>query len=381
MGSVLTGSTGAADTIVFGGRDASGNYLNEIWLLRAYNGTINQSNQKWSGYGSGQLQSGVHADGTGVTVQYMTSCAKPIGSSPTAGTSPTGSGSSSPTSPNSPSNTGSSGPSGPTTITRFDTSAIHKSLAPVSAALVLPAVVFYRLSQPSVSSPQYTNAKIGFFYLTSLTALVAFALGVGGLATAFSSLQYTTSVVKRSGIPHLTTPHGQAGIALFAGLYGLVPALIAASTLIRWRDRKERLPSKRQRTTSNEFAEKLGLRSSSPFTREVSSPDPQTSERVRSGESLHPWPTGHIPAARRSSESAADDRSSPSTRSFEVTNRPTRARHASAHSLAMFAEPRPSVAPRNLSDMSWMERRRSVNTAVSVLVCAYLYMSASYSSL
>jgi hypothetical protein len=354
------GSATAADTLVFGGRDANGNYLSEVWILRAYNGTISQSNQTWSGYGSGQLQTGPNANGEGVTVEYMTACASQIAPTPTVGSSSVPG---SPTSTNPPSSTGSGGS---TTVTRFNTSTIHKSLSPVSAALIFPAIVFYRLSQPSIASPQTTNAKIGFFYLTTLTALVAFALGVGGLVTAFTSLRYTTSVVKRSALSHLTTPHGRAGIALFVGLYGLVPLLMAVSILCRWKENDKFLLSKRQRTTSNEFAEKLGLRSGSPFSPDHVLADPPMSERARSGDSLSPWPAGHTPAARVSSESAADDRSSPSARSFEVTNRPTRARHASGHSLATFADPRPSMVPRNLSDMSWMERRRSVNMAVSV---------------
>lgn len=362
LGKTILGSAAATDTLVFGGRDSSGNYLNDVWILRAYNGSVSGSSQSWSGFGSGQLQGGPNANGEGVKIQYMTSCAQPV-----AATS--GSGSSNSPSPTSSTNPPPTSGSGPTqSISRFDTSVVHKSLAPVSAALVLPAIVFYRLSQPSAASAHSTNSKIGFFYLTALTALVAFALGIGGLATAFTSLQYTTSVVKRSAVSHLATPHGRAGIALFVGLYGLVPVLIGVSILSKWKDNDAALAAKRQRTTSNEFAEKVGLRSGSPFTAltspEILSPESRPVERVRSGDSLNPWPVGQIPAARRSSESAADDRSSPSTRSFEVTNRPQRARHASAHSLAAFADPRPSISPRNLSDMSWLERRRSLTTVV-----------------
>ncbi|KAI6164850.1 hypothetical protein EDD17DRAFT_1558345 [Pisolithus thermaeus] len=53
-----------SDTIVFGGEDENGNYLNEIWILRAYNGTITSSNAFLG-----------CANGAGVTVQYMTQCA------------------------------------------------------------------------------------------------------------------------------------------------------------------------------------------------------------------------------------------------------------------------------------------------------------------
>lgn len=358
-------SVNAFDTVVFGGRDATGGYLNELWILRAYNASISQSNQHWSGYGSGSLQSGTSADGQGVTIQYMTKCATQL-------TQTTGSGSSSslsPTASGSPSATNSPGTSLATS--RFDTSTIHKSLAPVSAALILPATVFYRLSQPSLASTQVTNSRIGFFYLTVLTTLVTFALGIGGLATAFTSLQYTTSVVKRSTIPHLSTSHGRAGIALFVGLYGLVPALIAVSIFLKRREDNAALAAKRQRTMSNDMAEKVGLRSGSPFTPDTLPREAQAPDRVRSGENMHPWPLGHMPGTRRSSESAADDRSSPSTKSFEVTNRPQRARHASAHSLAAFSDPRSSTSPRNMSDLTWFDRRRSNNTVVRVCLTPF----------
>lgn len=359
LGQAATGTESATDTIVFGGRDANGNYLNEVWLLRAYNGSVSSSNNKWSGYGNGQLQGGPSANGQGVSVKFLQQCASPVSQSPGAGSS----GGHSPTSTGnhpSPTGTGST-----VAVTRFDTSTVHKSLAPVSAALILPAIVFYRLSQPSVASAHSTNARIGFFYLTALTALVAFALGVVGLATAFTSLRYTTSIVKRSSVPHLTTSHGRAGIALFVGMYGLVPVLIAASFLLKWRQNDAALAAKRQRTTSNDLAEKMGLRSGSPFTPDTLPAEPHAPERVSSGDRLSPWPFGHIAPARRSSEDGtADDHSSPSTKSFEVTNRGQhRARHASAHSLAAFSDPRPAPnSPRNLSDLSWMERRRSVNT-------------------
>lgn len=355
----ISASIAATDTIVFGGRDAKGNYLDELWVLRAYNGSVTSSGQHWSGFGNGDLEGGPTASGQGVNITYLTSCATQ-NNAQGSGTS-SGSSSSSPTSSGSPSAT--SGPASPATVNRFDTSTIHKSLAPVSVALILPAIVFYRLSQPSLASTQATNARIGFFYLTALTALVAFALGIGGLATAFTSIQYTTSIVKRSGVPHLTTPHGRAGIALFVGLYGLIPALIAASFLLRRRDDDAALAAKRQRTTSNDMAEKVGLRSGSPFTPDSLPLEPQSPERARSGDNLNPWPSGHVPGTRRSSESGIDDRSSPSTKSFEVTNRPQRARHASAHSLAAFSDPRTSAPPRNMSDLMSFDRQRSPNVS------------------
>ena len=68
---MISGALDASDTIVFGGRDKDGNYLNDVWLLRATNATITTSNQTdWgTAYGDGVLQSGKFQNGRGVTVQ------------------------------------------------------------------------------------------------------------------------------------------------------------------------------------------------------------------------------------------------------------------------------------------------------------------------
>ncbi|KIP07035.1 hypothetical protein PHLGIDRAFT_71712, partial [Phlebiopsis gigantea 11061_1 CR5-6] len=132
----ISGSIAATDTVVYGGRDANGTYLNELWVLRAYNGSVTSSGQHWSGFGNGKLEGGPNASGQGVNITYLTSCATQVaqGSGTTSGS---GSSSSSPTSTGSPSAT--SGPTPSATFNRFDTSTIHKSLAPVSVALILPA--------------------------------------------------------------------------------------------------------------------------------------------------------------------------------------------------------------------------------------------------
>lgn len=353
---VGTSRPAAADTVVFGGKDAAGNYLSDLWILRAYNGTVTSSNQRWSGYGNGQLSGGQNADGTGVTVQYLSRCAVQIGSSTPTETSSSVSPTSS--SPSLPTSSGDPGDGQSSTSHPYDTSVVHKSLAPISAALIFPAVVFYRLSQPPVASPGLEYPWIGFFYLAGATGLVAFALGIGGIATAFSSLRFTaSSLAKRSMPSHLETAHGQAGIALFVGLYGVVPVLMIAALCIRWSNSDSPLPTRRRRANSNDIHEKMELYHS----RTVESPTPEPPLNT-----LSPYTAGPLPATRASSESAMDDRSSPSTRSFEVVNRPTRIRRASAHSLAAFADPRPSISPRNLSDMSWLQRRRSLTTVVRV---------------
>ncbi|KAG6900977.1 hypothetical protein C0993_004415 [Termitomyces sp. T159_Od127] len=60
----LVGSsrTISSDTLIFGGQDSSGNFLSEIWLLRAYNGLLSQSQNS---FGDGHLQTGINANGAG----------------------------------------------------------------------------------------------------------------------------------------------------------------------------------------------------------------------------------------------------------------------------------------------------------------------------
>lgn len=361
-----------SDTIVFGGKDALGNYLNEIWVLRAYNGTITQSNQHWTGFGDGQLRGGVDADGEGVTVEYMTQCAS-------AKDQPSGSGSSpSSTSSNTPGPSSTDQPS----TNLYDASVVHKILAPVSVALVLPAVFIYRLSTPSVVSPRLLERRMALFYLSVVVVVAAFGVGIGGLANAFTSISYTGSLIKRSGSLNLVTAHGRAGLALFAGLYVLVPVILIISACAKPRGQAPSEPSPigRPRANSTETAEKLGL-----YTNRVGSPQPTTNgtledqapslppesrQPTRSWNSLSPWPLSRG-NGRRSSESGLDAQSSPSTvRSFEVTNRPARARHASANSLAALSDPRVTQQQRNLNDMGWMDRRRSITT----VVCSNLWL-------
>lgn len=346
-----------------------------MWILRAYNGIVSQSGQHWDGFGDGKLTTGTNATGAGVTVQYMTRCAVALASSPT---SSTGSGSTGST--QSPTSTGGQpGPSqtqgspAPTVTNLYDTSTTHKVLAPVSVALVFPALVLYRLALPSISSAGQAR-PIAFFYLFGLVALAAEALGIAGLATAFTSLTYTASaIVKRSTPQSLTTAHGRAGLALFIGMYGIVPLLIIAVLFKNRSDNDESNGHGRVRRTSNDIAEKLGLyhhRGASPVSPPPDKADPpaskpQSGTRVRSWGSatLSRFSLGH---GRRSSESVVDQESSPSTHSFEVTNRPGRPRRASANSLAAISDPRPSLSPHNLSDMSWLARRRSPGAMVSI---------------
>lgn len=364
----LVGSTRtiASDTIVFGGQDASNNYLNEIWLLRAYNDALTSSNQKWTGYGNGQLQSGVNANGAGVSVQYMIQCASAIGS-PSSSTSPTS------TSPPSVS----SSPVSSSQMLRVPIT--HTALAPLSVALLLPAVIFVRLASPS--SPSSGGHK-ALLIMSASVAVVAYALGLTGLVTSFTSISSTSVVQKRSssGLT-LKTGHGQAGLALFVALYGLIPVLFLL--------RKGRILH-----LSSFFTNKhpSGDRSQSPSNSigMVEKPSSMDTDAVNAASSSfghsHPvttpqtpqrrsWP-GHLlwPGSRTrerteslgtvgtesSSNSIAPDTSTAPTqpsRGFEVVNRPQRVRKPSTNASHYS---RRSA----LRDVDWLERRRSLNAVV-----------------
>lgn len=346
-----------SDIIVFGGEDESGIYLADVWILRAYNTTP-----------SGPLVGGVNANGAGVVNTMMQKCATRLGGATSSG-SPT-------PSPTGPSDANPSSPVSNVPEQIFDTSVVHKALAPISVAMLLPAIVAFRLSTPSSVAPASFDHRMGLYYLSLVISLAAFGVGIGGLASAFTSITSTTTMLAKrsSSAMNLTTTHSKAGLALFAGMFGIVPILLIASA---WsmRDSDGSTIRGRYRANSGELVEKAGL-----YPGRIGSPQPTTNgmsdeltpeeprQRARSWNTLSPWPANR--SARRSSESGLDAVSSPSTvRSFEVTNRPTRARHASAHSLAAFADTRPSHATRNLSDMSWLERRRSLNTVVSLTAC------------
>ena len=79
----------ASDTIIFGGRDAEGNYLSDVWILRAYSASLTKTNATYSGFSVFQ-QTGVRLKGQGFTVQYLSQFATSVGT-PTSVSSASGS--------------------------------------------------------------------------------------------------------------------------------------------------------------------------------------------------------------------------------------------------------------------------------------------------
>jgi hypothetical protein len=337
-----------------------------MWVLRAYSGSVTQSGQHWSGFGNGQLQTGVNANGAGVSVQYITTCATALVSSPMS--SQTGPAHGSPTSSN---------PSSSTTLPMtdlshpFDTSVTHKSLAPISLALLFPTVILYRLSLPPTSGPPF-QLSFALRWASVLTFIVAYGAGLTGLVSSFTSITASTSgTFTTSSSKVLKTTHGQAGLALFIALYVLLPLLFAAY-LIRSRvfasprEIVGKIRAERSRADSSDTAEKLNSYRTAPDSIQqgtVRTPPPASAGYTPSRKNFGLWPR---PRDGRTSSESASESESPPPRTFEVVNRPARTRHPSAGGTPSFYEHayRSSNTPRNLSDLSWLERRRSVNAVV-----------------
>ncbi|KAJ7047383.1 hypothetical protein C8F04DRAFT_1058616 [Mycena alexandri] len=354
--------TTSSDIIVFGGRDVAGNYLSEMWLLRTYNALVTPAAPKWTGFGNGQLQTGINANGAGVENQFITSCAAALTpSQSSSATSSTSKPTSKPTSP--PSTGGGEGgeSNNSTSASSLNTSLLHKLFAPLSVALLLPSSLLFRLTSPSFNSSPDRALPRQWYYVSGFLALTSFTLGIAGIATSFTTISSSDATTRP---PTLSTVHGRAGLALFICLYGLIPlvALVHAS-------RSKHAPfdetdDSRKRADSD-VTEKDQLPSS------THSPSPAPSTRRRT----HSWGPSSWRKAREdslsidsgSAETGDPVSTTPSPRGFEVLNRPARTRRASGSRLPVPATHMPQqLASHSLSDLDWLNRRRSL-TAVGEL--------------
>ena len=365
----------ASDTIVFGGRDAEGSYLNEIWLLRAYNGTITQSGVHWTGFGDGQLTTGVSASGSGVSVQYQSQCAqqlKPTSTSSTSSTAVT-------------TGTKSSGQTGtplPSNMVTFDVSTGHKILSPVSLALALAATIVFRLFSPAAGHSSDAARHPGLLYLAAPASVVAYGVGVAAFAISLTSTtRFSSGLQRRAGTSSntfLKTAHGRAGLALFVGLYGIVPMLALSLWLTRRFTRA--LPEsqadddangKTSQDTGPLTGEKDLPTAARPVSPAQSAPEVHSAESstsVRDRRQRTQSVPGLFPGWTRDRKSSENLEPSPATSSkgFEVVNRPRRASGGTTLYPPRDFTHRPRTELiRSLGDISWLERRRSVGVVVS----------------
>lgn len=341
-----------SDTIVFGGQDESGEYLREVWILRAYNGSISSSDGSW-GAPAGALATGINANGANVTIQYMTRCAVQL------------------MSPNSTSPSSPSASSNLRSYQSYDVSVSHKLLAPISVAIFLPAILLLRLALPPVQTNGPKNRNIALFYLSAVVALAAYGAGVGGLISSFTSISSTVVTVKRStSRTNLQTAHGIAGLALFVALYVMLPFLYLLSPCCSRsqppKEDTEHPAAITSRANSTDTAEKLAAYSAAQHSQYP----PPHSPRTR----LYSWGGSSFWLSRRSREGRASTdsesmHSSGPQRAFEVVNRPARIHRSSTNGLAYpnaDVYQRVPVVPRSLGDMDWLDRRRSPNAVVSL---------------
>ena len=360
--------------------------MNDVWLLRSYMGSISSSNQTWAGFGDGTLQSGVNANGQGVTNQYLTVCASTISQpSPTsASTTASPSGTNQPNTPSS------------RVVFPYDTDVTHKLLSPISVALLLASVVLYRLSLPPLMGiPR--NQRLAFFWASIGVAVVAYAAGIVGLTTSFTTIIRNSdgnALRKRaSSTDILKTGHGQVGLAFFVALYVLLPF----TTLSRFSRKKREIPITQVVDNGEDAIPKsstdtgfTGLNSrekkeslptvrsrnnSSPHGLEAEGLEPESPRRRT--RSLNVWPGFRSKEKATSTHSSDEpntpeleaDSASPGRGSFLVLNRGgQRTRRLSSnavlngHTAEAGTFGRKSI---NLSEMSWLERRRSLNAVVS----------------
>jgi hypothetical protein len=304
-------------------------------LLRAYKASLTSSNSQWDGFGNGRLTTGVGADGSGVTVQYLSQCASALSTG--AGTT---SGAPNPTS------TGHGhSPSGSSNQT-YKTSLLHKLLAALSLIILQAIVLIFR---NPIRSP--------FTYICVAGGLGAYGLGVAGFVLAFSTISISSALdATLPSSPHLHTAHGIAGLVFFLCLYVFAPLwlLISASTSrLRSPPRgPHQSPSDQGPTNSVIVAEEKSDQITGPSSRSA----PQ---------SIHDGSPPSSPRPRTQSwvgfSSDTESVTCGVPRGFEVVNRPPRLRQTSGNTGP--AEiPRP--ASRSLGEIDWLLRRRSLNLVV-----------------
>ncbi|KAF8897520.1 hypothetical protein BD779DRAFT_1667490 [Infundibulicybe gibba] len=346
----------SSDIIVFGGRDSSGKYLSEVWLLRSYAGAITASNPTWSGFGDGKLQSGASANGAGVRPQILNKCVSMVVQPNPTSTIPV------------PQPSPSHSPAPPQSLNtqKYNTSILHKIFAPVSLALFLPIATFtQRLHYPNAKpSLPFHQAIMG--YISIITAIIAYGVGAAGLVIAFTTISSLTLPIltpNRLVEPapsslHLRSMHGKGGLALFLCFYVLALGFLFSIMIYSYFR-----PGSQGRGNHTGLEEKREAGPSPPpgQPESLSQISPPSSPRHRS-QSWGPSALWRSHDGGPSSDGESTVSTTPQ-RGFEVTNRPSRHRRASGSWIpptggdpAAFQNP-----SMNLSDVDWLQRRRSLN--------------------
>ena len=323
-----------------------------MWLLRGYAGSVTSTNQTWTGFGNGQLQTGVNADGSGVRVTFMTECASLLSSSSASNSSSNSTPSPAPNS---------TVPTKPTPFPSnfYNTSLLHKLLAPLSLAILFPTLLFFRWINMDVRS-ELTPERRVFMTVFVILALGAYGVGLAGLVLSFTTISNTLLIQNL----HLKTTHGIAGLSFSLVLYGLIPFLYLASALFGPHPGLSVQIQSRTAPNSieiNEITDALPLQSS--LSPSVHNTSPPSSPRLRTVS----WDAYNTLRPSTDEGLSSDSTPSPTPRGFEVVNRPNRSRKASgtwptSDSFPGSSQPLPTT--RALGEIDWLLRRRAVHAVV-----------------
>ncbi|KAG9040174.1 hypothetical protein FRB95_000103 [Tulasnella sp. JGI-2019a] len=400
----ITGRAGSwSDTIIFGGKDVTtGQLTNEMWILRAYNDAVQSSSQHWGGYGNGVLQSGINATGTGVTTQFLSSCAERL--SPISSTTTTSQPSAGPTSLPTPVSVPKDSQS------LLDHSPVNQYLSPLSIGLLLAAILLFRASSCSCVTPLLTRTASRFCSMSGLMLVSAYATGIAGFALgAKESTRQQIATSRRRSVnastsgSFVSTAHGKVALVLFIVLYVLIP--VWGIVLVLTRRRAPRLPEssetrpslqdhrkdtdetaivasgsaaaaeKERHTENSEDSSAILLheKNNGRASRDRSPPPAEEDEgeefpiggRARSSRTSglfsNPISSYRPPKQSQTAASPAASSTAPPspeiTPKFEVVNRPTRTSLHQASQPSLFAGTHMS---RNPSDISWLAKRRSI---------------------
>jgi hypothetical protein len=330
-----------------------------MWLLRSYAGSVTSTNQKWTGFGNGQLQTGVNADGSGVVVTFMTECASRLSNSSTSNSTTN-------STPNSTPNSTGPTKSTPIPLSLYNTSLLHKLLAPLSLVIFFPIHLFFRWINTAVKVELTLERRV-LMAIFVILAFGAYGVGLAGLVLSFTTISNTLSTQNL----HLKTTHGITGLSFFLILYGLVPFLYLASALFG--PHPSVLDRSQSRTTPNsieinEKSDVLPLQSS--LSPSVHNTSPPSSPRPRTVS----WDAYNT--LRPSTDEGLSCDSTPSAtpqRGFEVVNRPNRSRKASGTWPASDSFPgssQPLPTTRALGEIDWLLRRRAVHEVVEF--CSFI---------
>lgn len=236
----------------------------------------------------------------------------------------------------------------------YNTSFLHKLLAPLSLVILLPILLFFRSINTTVET-ELTPERRVFIVIFVILAFGTYGVGIAGFVLSFTTISATSSTQNL----HLKTAHGIAGLALFLALYGLVPFLYLAS-LFGHHSISDQTQSS-ETAPINDKSDALPPQGS--LSPSVHNTSPPSSPRARTTS----WDAFNV--LRPSTDEGLSIDSTPCAtpqRGFEVTNRPDRSRKASgtwpASDNTLGSPHLPTT--RALGEIDWLLRRRAVHAVV-----------------